>query len=92
VTSSFFAWTYDQVILIPALIEVAVWLKGTEQPWYRSRAVLGYLIVNVVHAAMRFWYAEEFHYVWLAPALLLCYLLYRVDKKSPTPAIAGGGS
>lgn len=86
VTTSFFAWTYDHVVLLPALIEVTAWVKRTRLPWYRSWAVLGYLAINGVHAVMRFWFAEEFGYSWLAPALLLCYIVYRIEKRSKAVA------
>lgn len=86
VTTSFFAWTYDHVVLLPALIEVTAWVKQTRLPWYRSWAVLGYLAINGVHAVMRFWFAEEFGYSWLAPAVLLCYIVYRIEKRSKAVA------
>ena len=86
VTTSFFAWTYDHVVFLPALIEVAAWIKRTRLPWYRSWAVLCYVTINIVHAVMRFWFAEEFGYVWLAPALLLSYIIYRFEKQRETVA------
>ena len=81
VTTSFFAWTYDYVVLLPALIEVAAWIKQTRLQWYRSWAALCYLSINSVHAVMRLWFAEEFSYFWLAPALLLSYIVYRYEKQ-----------
>jgi len=81
VTTSFFAWTYDQVVLLPALIEVTAWLRQTKLPWYRSWAALGYIAINGLHIAMRFWFAEEFVYLWLAPALTLCYVVYRYERR-----------
>ena len=92
VTTSFFAWTYDYVVFLPALIEVTAWIKQTKLPWYRSWAALCYLTINIVHAVMRFWFAEEFGYVWLAPALLLSYIVYRFEKQrqsaSPPASLA----
>jgi len=86
VTTSFFAWTYDHVVLLPALIEVAAWVKRARLPWYRSWTVLGYLAINGAHVVMRFWFTEEFAYSWLAPALLLCYIVYRFEKRSKAVA------
>jgi hypothetical protein len=82
VTTSFFAWTYDQVVLLPALIEATVWIRRIKLPWYRSRAALGYVAINGLHLAMRFWFAEEIVYLWLAPALTLNYLVYRYERRS----------
>jgi hypothetical protein len=81
VTTSIFAWTYDQVVFLPAIIEVAAWIKAAKIPWYRSWAALCYVSINSLHLAMRFWLAEEFWYVWLAPALLLNYLVFRWEKR-----------
>lgn len=81
VTTSFFAWTYDQVALLPALIEVTGWIKRTKLPWYRSWALIGYVTINSAHMVMRFWFAEEFYYVWLAPALMVTYVIFRFEKQ-----------
>jgi hypothetical protein len=86
VTTSFFAWTYDYVVLIPALIEVTAWIRRSRLPWYRSWAALCYLAINGVHAVMRFWFAEEFGFMWLAPALLLSYVVYRYEKHRQSAA------
>lgn len=89
VTTSFFAWTYDQVVLLPAIIEAAAWIKAAKTPWYRSWAAGCYVLINSTHLVMRFWFADEFWYVWLAPALLLNYIVYcwerRVTDLAPTP-------
>lgn len=77
VTSNVFVWTYDHVILLPALIQAAAWIKRAKISWHKSAAVLCYLTVNAVHCIMRLRFAEELWYVWLAPALLLNYWLFR---------------
>jgi len=86
VTTSFFAWTYDYVVFIPALIEVTAWIKHRRLPWYRSWAALCYVFINGLHAVMRFWFAEEFGYAWLAPALMLSYMVYRFEKHRQSDA------
>jgi hypothetical protein len=35
---------------------------------------------------MRFWHAEEFSYVWVAPALMLSYIAYRHEKQTKAAA------
>lgn len=77
VTSNVFVWTYDQVVLLPALIQATAWIKRAKISWHKSAAVLCYLAVNSVHCIMRVSFAEELWYVWLAPALLLNYWLFR---------------
>jgi hypothetical protein len=77
VTSNFFVWTYDQVILLPALIQAASWPVRRRLPWYRSIAALLYIVINLAHAMLRCFVAEELWYFWLAPALLIAYLVFR---------------
>ncbi|MSP37897.1 MAG: DUF2029 domain-containing protein [Deltaproteobacteria bacterium] len=76
VTTNFFVWTYDQVILLPALIQGASWLARRRLPWYRSGAALLYLGINLAHAVLRMFLADELWYFWLAPAMLIAYLVY----------------
>ena len=81
VTTNFFAWTYDQVVFLPALAQGAVWLVRRRLPWYRSVAALLYITVNLAHFILRFFVAEELWYFWLAPALLTTYLVYRWEAQ-----------
>jgi hypothetical protein len=86
VTSNFFVWTYDQVILLPALIQAASWLVRQRLPWYRSIAALLYIVINLAHAMLRCFVAEELWYFWLAPALLIAYLVYRWEAEGTRAA------
>lgn len=76
VTSSLFVWTYDHVVLLPAILEAAAWMIRSPDPWYRYWASRVYLAINACHFVLRFWLAEELWYFWLAPALLINYLLF----------------
>src|SRR6185436_2291029 len=82
VTSSVFVWTYDQVVLIPAIIEAAVWMSQAPAPWHRFWATRLYIAINACHVLQRFWLAEELWYFWLAPALLTNYLIFRWERKA----------
>lgn len=76
-TTSAYTWTFDQVVLLPALIQGASWLVRRRLPWYRSIAALLYVAIDLAHLVLRFFVAEELWYFWLAPALLIAYLVYR---------------
>jgi glycosyl transferase family 87 len=80
VASSFFVWTYDQVVLLPAIVEGAVWISRRPAPWYRFWAARLYVAINTCHMLLRFWLAEELWYFWLAPALLANYLVFRWER------------
>ena len=60
---------------MPALIQGASWLVRQRLPWYRSIAALLYIAIDLAHLALRFFVAEELWYFWLAPALLIAYLV-----------------
>lgn len=81
VTSSVFVWTYDQVVLLPAIIEAAVWMSQAPAPWHRFWSARLYIAINACHVLQRFWLAEELWYFWLAPALLINYLIFRRERK-----------
>jgi len=80
VFTSFFVWTYDQVVVLPAMVEAAVWISQRSTPWYRFWTARLYIVINACHLLMRFWLAEELWYFWLAPALLANYFVFRWEK------------
>jgi hypothetical protein len=80
VASNFFTWTYDQVLILPALIQGTSWLARRHLPWYSSIAALLYVAVNLSHAVMRVFVAEELWYFWLTPVLFIAYLVYRREE------------
>lgn len=80
VTTSFFAWTYDQVVFLPAIIEAAIRIRQWPIPWYASWAVRVYILINGCHMFQRIFIADELWYFWLAPALLVSYLVFRWES------------
>jgi len=81
VTSSIFVWTYDHVVLLPAILEAAAWVIGKPRSWHQYWAARVYLAINACHFFLRFWLAEELWYFWLAPALLINYLIFCRERK-----------
>jgi hypothetical protein len=75
-TTSAYTWTFDQVVFLPAIIQGASWVVRQRLPWYQSIAALLYIAIDLAHGAMRVFVAEELWYFWLAPALLVAYLIY----------------
>jgi len=82
VVTSFFAWTYDQVVFLPAIIEAAIWIERQLSPWHSFWTARIYIFINVCHALFRIWVADELWYFWLAPALLLNYIIFLREKKT----------
>jgi hypothetical protein len=75
-TASAYTWTFDQVVFLPAIMQVAGWLVRRRLPWYTSFAALLYIAVDLAHAALRVFVADDLWYFWHAPALLVVYLIY----------------
>jgi hypothetical protein len=76
-----YAWTFDYVILLPALMQGAVWcgIAGNRQ---RVRWVsVIYLAISSIALLAKIIVRNEFWYFWLAPALLVIYLLLRHEYK-----------
>ena len=76
IITSPYSWTYDQVILIPAIIQIIVWIG---KDWRRLSAllfVICYFILNaldlILHKRL-----DDFWFIWLAPGLLILFLLIR---------------
>jgi len=80
VVTSFFAWTYDQVVFFPAIVEAAIWIKRQAAPWYSFWAARIYIVINICHALFRISVADERWYFWLAPACLLNYVIFLREK------------
>jgi len=81
VVTSFFAWTYDQVVFFPAVIEGAIWIRRQSNAWYDFWAARIYVLINVCHALFRISVADERWYFWLAPACLFNYVIFLREKK-----------
>lgn len=74
VATTGFAWVFDQVVLLPALIQAAVWVS---ESWRQTRSritLLVYFLINgslVVSVYLRL---GVLGFLWVAPAWLLVYV------------------
>jgi hypothetical protein len=70
-----FGWYWDLVILVPALMQVTAWLVA------RRSLVLTifpiYLVINLGAYVMNLFAADALFYFWMAPALLVLFLVAR---------------
>ena len=75
-TMSAYAWTYDYVVLLPAVVQGLVYaIHGPPgRAWYRNWAVVLYGIINGLHLSLRFVLFSDYYFFWYAPALLVTYL------------------
>jgi len=69
-----FGWPFDQVVLIPAVLQATIQLFATNRGRIVYVAILSYLAVNMAAFAIhgRF---SNFWQLWFVPVLLILYLL-----------------
>ncbi len=75
VTASY-TWTYDQVILIPAIIQATVWIMYDWKRWSTFFVAIIYLSINLLDLVLHR-ILSDFWFIWMAPALLILYLFIR---------------
>ena len=79
-----YAWTYDQVILLPAVIHGFVMVKRQSGSWYKSGLGLLYVGANGCYLAGKVLVTTDAYYFWLAPVFLLIYLGVNTVSRSTT--------
>ena len=87
VVTTAYGWTYDQALLVPALLAAAIWWPGLKDRRWGIACVLLYVVLNVLNLVLhRYW--NDFWFVWLAPGFFLCFLgFYWQRKTTPLEAI-----
>lgn len=87
VSTTSFGWTFDQVVLLPAVIQAAVWTFHSHQPLTISLAMATYLTIDSVALTMNILRINDLWHFWMAPALLLTYLTLRSQINQETSSI-----
>lgn len=73
-TLSPYAWTYDQVVLLPAVIHGFVIVRRLSFSWNKFVLASLYIGVNGGYLVAKLFATTDSYYFWLAPAYLLLYL------------------
>jgi hypothetical protein len=84
IVTSPYSWTYDHIVLLPAIIQSYTWLRGRV-----GGVMFGYLGFNAIYLAARYIVPVDFWYFWMAPLFLAAYLWVR---KRYSPENASGCS
>jgi hypothetical protein len=71
-----YTYTYDQIILIPAIIQAVVWLVLDWKRWSTLIFAMLFLIINILDLVLHM-RLSDFWFIWMAPALFIWYLLIR---------------
>jgi hypothetical protein len=74
VATASFVWTFDQVVLLPALIQATVWWTNTRATSMSKMILSSYLIMMALVLLAKVFVRNDLWYFWLTPMLLLYYL------------------
>lgn len=80
-----YAWTYDYVILLPAVVQAAVWLLNERKLWSTYLLVGMFVGISLLDLVLHM-KQSDFWFIWLAPAILIWYLLVRKNSPRLKPA------
>ena len=84
ILTSPYAWTYDYVILTPAVIQAEVWLLSGRRRWSTMLLIVFFIVISVLDLGLHM-RLNDFWFIWLAPALLIWFLL--ANKNSWVPKV-----
>ncbi|MGH7854376.1 MAG: glycosyltransferase family 87 protein [Candidatus Binatia bacterium] len=69
IVTSPYSWTYDHMVLLPAIIQTYSWLRDRV-----SGVMIVYLAFNAAYLTARYIVPLDFWYFWMAPLFLSVYL------------------
>lgn len=83
-TTTPFGWFFDQVVLLPCVLQGAAWMIGGRTK--RWPMVTAYLGINALLLVLILRHRTTFWYVWSAPAWLILYLWVRAKQSKSPPS------
>jgi len=74
--TSSYSWTYDLVILIPAIILAVIWIASDWKHWSTLLLILFFIAINALDLILHM-KLDEFWFIWMAPALFIWFIVVR---------------
>jgi hypothetical protein len=71
-----YSWTYDLVVIIPAIILAAYWLWRGRNQWISIFFSVTFLVISILDMILHREF-DEFWFIWLTPAFFVLFLLIR---------------
>ena len=84
VATTSFGWTFDHVVLVPAVIQAAVWTSHSADWGRRAILIGGHISLGVILLISKVFVHNDFWYFWVAPTYLLFYLYVRATVGAAT--------
>jgi hypothetical protein len=78
VVTASFGWEFDQIVLLPVMIQIGVWVFQSDQRVLTSIAIIIHLLITSFAIVITFLPISNFGYIWMAPTFALIYLCLRV--------------
>jgi hypothetical protein len=79
VATASFAWTFDHIVLLPAVIQCAVWTARSERKQHQRLVIGIHVVFGAILIVAKVFVRNDFWYFWVAPAFLLFYLYVRAN-------------
>ena len=83
-----FAWSFDYIVLLPAIIQAASWLSHRPVLFRENPVVIVYVIIMALYVLVFFLSPNDFWRFWLGPAFVIAYLIFHKQMtigSTPTP-------
>jgi hypothetical protein len=69
-----YSWTYDQIILLPAILLAVIWMSSDWHRWSTLFLGIVFLGLNILDLTLHM-RLDDFWFIWLAPALFIWFIL-----------------
>jgi hypothetical protein len=83
-----FAWSFDYIVLLPAVIQAATWHSRRGVTWRECQAVIVYGAIMMLYLLLFFVSPNDFWRFWLGPAFVVGYVIFHKQMtfdSNPTP-------
>ena len=77
VVTASFVWTFDQIVLLPAVIQCAVWLSRSSSRILRRLIIAIHILINGGILWSKLHVPNDFWYFWMAPIYLILFFSAR---------------
>jgi Glycosyltransferase family 87 len=81
-----FAWSFDYVVLLPAIIQAASWLSRRPVLSRESAVIIVYVIIMTLYLLVFFLSPNDFWRFWLGPAFVIAYLIFHRQMTIDSPS------
>ena len=84
--TSAFAWSFDYIVLLPAIMQAASWLSRRPVFFRESPAIIVYLIIMTLYVLLFFLSPNDFWRFWLGPAFVVAYMIFQKQMTIESPS------